>query len=270
MVWKQMVGEEMDAADLAGFDALAARSLARLRNIEADGVDEDTFSSVIFETHVAMLSDGTEAPLCPGGASLEVTWDNRAAFSDSTLQARLYESQAQCDAMLQGLAYLVPQRVLALFTGAQLERLVCGDADIDLELLRSKTKYGMGTSPNHRHIRYLWAALKKFSPAQRSLFLRFVWGRTRLPTSAREWGNSKLTLHTRHCAHPDGTLPIAHTCFFSLELPIYSSLAICHEKLLYAVTHGIQIDMDTTTNARESRGLLQEERASEQDGEESD
>ena len=46
---------------------------------------------------------------------------------------------------------------------------------------------------------------------------------------------------------------MAHTCFFSLELPAYSSAAQCYERLLYAITHCTQIDIDTTTAARENR-----------------
>ena len=42
-------------------------------------------------------------------------------------------------------------------------------------------------------------------------------------------------------------------CFFSLELPAYSSAAHCYDRLLYAITHCTQIDIDTTTAARENR-----------------
>lgn len=168
-------------------------------------------------------------------------------------QARLQESQRQCDALLQGVSYMVPQRMLTLFTWAQLETLTCGSADIDVDLLRSRTKYGVGVSPNQRHVRYFWAALRKFAPAQRTAFLRFVWGRSRLPASAGEWGDVKFTIHTKHASQPDGFYPVAHTCFFSLELPAYSSGAVCHDRLLYAITHCVQIDIDTTTAARENR-----------------
>ena len=50
-------------------------------------------------------------------------------------------AQRQCDALLQGLCYMVPQRLLTLFTWAQLESLCCGAAEVDVELLRSRTKY---------------------------------------------------------------------------------------------------------------------------------
>ena len=149
--------------------------------------------------------------------------------------------------------HLVPQRVLTLFTWDQLELLACGSKDIDIEMLRSKTKYGVGVSPAQRHVRYLWQTLRKFSPERRALFLRFVWGRTRLPATNAEWGDVRFTLHTRHTSSPDTAYPVAHTCFFSLELPAYTTLAACHEKILYAITHCQNIDIDTTTSARENR-----------------
>ena len=143
--------------------------------------------------------------------------------------------------------------MLTLFTWQQLELLCCGSRDIDLELLRTKTKYGVGVSPSQRHVRYLWQTLRKFSPDNRAKFLRFVWGRTRLPATPAEWGDTRFTLHTRHTPRPDEAYPVAHTCFFSLELPAYTSLAVCHERLLYAITNCLAIDIDTTTSARENR-----------------
>ena len=191
--------------------------------------------------------------LLPNGAEIDVTFDNRLEFCDEVLQARLHEGQQQCDAILQGLSYIVPQRALALLTWEQLELLACGAKDIDLDILRTRTKYGVGVSPGQRHVRYLWQALRRFTPERRGLFLRFVWGRTRLPSTPAEWGDARFTLHTRHSSNPDAAFPVAHTCFFSLELPVYSSAAICYERLLYAITNCQDIDIDTTSSARENR-----------------
>ena len=101
--------------------------------------------------------------------------------------------------------------------------------------------------------------LRRFTPEQRSLFLRFVWGRARLPVGAADWGDSKLTIHAKHSASPDSMFPIAHTCFFSLELPAYTTAAICHARLLYAITHCQDIDVDTTSGARENRDAAVED-----------
>ena len=259
MVWKQLVGEPLGTDDLDGFDAMCRSSLDALRHIDRDGVDASTFADVIFETFTTRLSDGTAVELLAGGEEVPVTWENRAEYCDAVAQARLGEAQRQCDALLQGLSYMVPQRLLALFTWRQLEVLTCGTADVDVDVLRAHTKYGVGVSPNQRHVRHFWAALRRFTPEQRSLFLRFVWGRARLPVGAADWGDSKLTIHAKHSASPDGMFPITHTCFFSLELPAYTTAAICHARLLYAITHCQDIDVDTTSGARENRDAAVED-----------
>jgi E3 ubiquitin-protein ligase HERC2 len=51
-------------------------------------------------------------------------------------------------------------------------------------------------------------------------------------------------------------LPIAHTCFFSIDLPAYTSREVMKEKLMYAITHCQSIDADNTTVAqRAGQGL---------------
>lgn len=51
---------------------------------------------------------------------------------------------------------------------------------MDVLLLKSKTIY-QGYTPDHPTIVYLWRILEKFSDEDKSLFLRFAWGRSRLP-----------------------------------------------------------------------------------------
>ena len=97
--------------------------------------------------------------------------------------------------------------------------------------------------------------MRRFTPEQRSAFMRFVWGRSRLPASAAEWGDMKLTIHTKHTAQPDRVYPVAHTCFFSLELPAYSSAAHCYERLLYAITHCTQVRVRVRARVRVRVGL---------------
>ena len=45
------------------------------------------------------------------------------------------------------------------------------------------------------------------------------------------------------CASPDSFLPIAHTCFFSLDLPFYTSFEILRKKVLYASLNCTAIDI---------------------------
>ena len=52
-----------------------------------------------------------------------------------------------------------------------------------------------------------------------------------------------LSLSTKH---PDISLPVAHTCFFSIDIPRYSTFEILYKKLLYAVRFCGEIDTDFT------------------------
>ena len=52
--------------------------------------------------------------------------------------------------------------------------------------------------------------------------------------------------------NPDQYLPVSHTCFFQLELPKYSRLAILRSKLLFAIRNCASIDGDHTHEARQN------------------
>jgi hypothetical protein len=49
---------------------------------------------------------------------------------------------------------------------------------------------------------------------------------------------------------PDTYLPVAHTCFFSIDIPRYSSKEVFKDRLLYAIYNCNAIDGDDTTTGR--------------------
>ena len=55
-----------------------------------------------------------------------------------------------------------------------------------------------------------------------------------------------MRIHTLDTRSPDTHFPVSHTCFFSMEWPRYSSFAIAKAKLLYAIVHCTDMDMDNT------------------------
>ena len=91
-------------------------SLHKIEHIEDEGVDEELFADLIFESFTTVLSNGTEAEVVEGGAHIDVTWHNRAAYCAAVRKARLREGSTQTHAVLRGLNSLLPVRLLALFT----------------------------------------------------------------------------------------------------------------------------------------------------------
>ena len=85
--------------------------------------------------------------------------------------------------------------------------------------------------------------MDQYTEVEKALYLRFVWGRSRLPTRDSEF-TKKHSIEVLKRTDPDASLPVSHTCFFSIELPIYMSLECLRDKLRYAFTHCTAIDTD--------------------------
>jgi len=250
-VWNRLASVELSESDLAHFDEAALSAMRRMRHIDADGIDEESFGDLFFETFETRLSDGSSVELLEDGAATDVTFSSRGRFADLTIAARLAEGAAQCEALLAGVSSVVPSaRLLSLLTGKELELLTCGEADVDVAALKAHTAYGATAAAGMVHVRYFWASLETFTPEQRRLFLKFIWGRNRLPLTEEDWGDQRMRIHTLDKPNPNAYFPVAHTCFFSIELPKYTSRDVCYKKLLYAINNCSAIDADNTREGR--------------------
>jgi len=99
------------------------------------------------------------------------------------------------------------------------------------------------TIKNDQVILNFWKVLEAFTPQQQALFLKFTWGRSRLPLAYEDFSHDFKIQKTSY-GNSDEQLPQSHTCFFTLDLPPYSSIEIMREKLLYAITECQAIDTD--------------------------
>ena len=156
----------------------------------------------------------------------------------------------ECDgavrAVRRGLGAVVPVAALAILSADELERRVCGDAEVSCDELKAVVNYGSPYDADYPTIKYMWEALACFSPNERSDFLRFCTGRGRLPS-----GNFTLNIdHTsRRRRSWDGedttvNLPRSSTCSNALYLPEYESLEECAKMLKVAIDNCREIDND--------------------------
>lgn len=114
---------------------------------------------------------------------------------------------------------------------------VCGDPYIDLDILKAHTKFD-GWHESDALKQYFWSILADFSQKELAMLVRFAWGRARLPKkSDYAFRISKLS-----CSNYDQRLPEAHTCFFQICIPPYSTKEIASEKIKYAM-HSIDMAM---------------------------
>lgn len=87
--------------------------------------------------------------------------------------------------------------------------------------------------------------MNKFTNEEKILYLKFVWGRSRLPLT-NDGFERKHTITRFYSDHTDISLPLSHTCFFTIDIPAYSSAEILYNKILYAIKFCNEIDNDFT------------------------
>lgn len=255
--WKALVRERVTRRDIESIHQSCFQVVDTIYDIHAHGITEDMFDEIIDASFTVRSSTRADVELVPGGKHVRVLWDDKDAYARAVETYRLHEFDSVCSAIARGVATILPAPTLALFTWRELLTLVCGKATVDVDLLRRRTIYGDGCQATDPHIAYFWDVLSEFSDAQKSSFLRFVWGRSRLPTHAADFTQDfKISGLPKAAGRADLYLPIAHTCFFSIDLPTYSSRDVMRDKLLYAITHCQSIDADNTTVAqRAGQGL---------------
>ena len=75
---------------------------------------------------------------------------------------------------------VLPVEIFPLFTGEELRDIICGNPEVDVDLLRRVVEYE-GYNEFDDGIGYFWATLREMSSKERKMFLQFVWVRNRLP-----------------------------------------------------------------------------------------
>nr|XP_003220311.2 PREDICTED: LOW QUALITY PROTEIN: E3 ubiquitin-protein ligase HECTD3 [Anolis carolinensis] len=233
-VWKQLTGEEVSwSKDFPAIDSMLVKLLEMM-----EVMDKETFEFKFGNelTYTTVLSDQRMVELIPSGTRTVVHYEDRMDFIRLVQKARLNESKEQIAAMQAGLLKVVPQAVLDLLTWQELEKKVCGDPEVTVEALKKLTRFEDFEPPDTR-IQYFWEALNNFTNEDRSRFLRFVTGRSRLPARIYIYPD-KLGSETTDA------LPESSTCSSTLFLPNYASAKVCEEKLRYAAYNCVAIDTD--------------------------
>lgn len=235
-VWKQLVGLPLTPADLNEVDRDYVPGLMCIRDMDSEAFQK---LDMPFATHSAT---GQEVRL--SAKYQRTTVENRTEYVRLALNYRLHEFDEQVAAVREGMSKVIPVPMLSLFTGHELETMICGSPDIPIQLLKAVATY-KGVEPDSLLVQWFWDVMEEFTNAERSLFLRFVWGRTRLPRAIADFRGRDFVLQVLDKYSPaDHFLPESYTCFFLLKMPRYSCRAVLREKLKYAIHFCKSIDTD--------------------------
>ncbi|XP_033022290.1 E3 ubiquitin-protein ligase NEDD4 isoform X3 [Lacerta agilis] len=196
-------------------------------------VDEELFG----QTH--------QHELKTGGSDVVVTNKNKQEYIYLVIQWRFVNRiRKQMAAFKEGFFELIPQDLITIFDENELELLMCGLGDVDVNDWREHTKYKNGYSANHIVIQWFWKAVLLMDSEKRIRLLQFVTGTSRVPMNgfAELYGSNGPQLFTiEYWGSPD-KLPRAHTCFNRLDLPPYESFEDLWDKLHFAIENAQGFD----------------------------
>uniref|UniRef100_A0A8C2ETA8 HECT-type E3 ubiquitin transferase n=1 Tax=Cyprinus carpio TaxID=7962 RepID=A0A8C2ETA8_CYPCA len=191
-----------------------------------------------FTVNEEVFGQVTERELKSGGTNVQVTEKNKKEYIERMVKWRVERGVVQqTQALVRGFYEVVDSRLVSVFDARELELVIAGTAEIDLNDWRNNTEYRGGYHDGHIVIRWFWGAVERFNNEQRLRLLQFVTGTSSVPyegfTALR--GSNGLR---RFCIEKWGkitSLPRAHTCFNRLDLPPYPSYTMLYEKMLIAV-----------------------------------
>lgn len=134
------------------------------------------------------------------------------------------------DNLLAGFYEVIPRKYLSIFSSSELELLISGLPEIDIDDLKANTDYKAPYSQNTQVIQWFWEVMYTMNSTEKAEFLQFVTGSSKVPLQGFSVlqgmrGLQKFNI-CKMFEEDYNRLPVAHTCFNQLDLPEYPSKEI--------------------------------------------
>ncbi|XP_056645575.1 E3 ubiquitin-protein ligase HUWE1 isoform X1 [Diorhabda sublineata] len=232
--YKHILGISVKYTDMESEDYSFYRGLVYLmeNNINNLGLDL-TFSTEISEFGVTETRD-----LIPNGRHIPVTEENKMEYVRLVCQMKMTGAiKQQLNSFLEGFYDIIPMRLISIFNEQELELLISGLPNVDIDDLKANTEYHKYQT-NSLQIQWFWRALRSFDQADRAKFLQFVTGTSKVPLQgfgALEGMNGVQKFQIHRDDRSTDRLPSAHTCFNQLDLPVYETYDKLRAYLLKAI-----------------------------------
>jgi len=194
---------------------------------ETFSVTEDRFGELVI------------VELKPGGADIPVTDANKEEYVEHVVSHRIAGRIAeQFRAFLEGLGDVLPLDLLRVFDEHELELLIGGMTEIDMDDWTRFTDY-RGYEKTDRVIEWFWTCLRSWPTERKARLLQFTTGTSRVPVNGfkdLQGSDGPRRFTIEKSGDPSG-LPRSHTCFNRLDLPPYEDYESLEKKLRFAIEY---------------------------------
>lgn len=230
--YKMILKKKVTLADLESVDAELYRGLSWMLDNSIEDVIDETFT-----TAEERFGEMVTIDLKPGGADVPVTDENKKEYVDLVVEYRIFKRvQEQFEAFMSGFNELIPQELINVFDERELELLIGGMSEIDVDDWAKYTDY-RGYEMNDEVIQWFWKCIRSWPAERKSRLLQFTTGTSRIPVNGFKdlQGSDGPRRFTIEKSGDPSQLPKSHTCFNRLDLPPYKDFASLEQKLTLAV-----------------------------------
>jgi E3 ubiquitin-protein ligase HUWE1 len=216
-VYKRILGKAVSVKDMESFDPDYYKSLTWMLENDITDIITETFSVEEDAFGVVTVKD-----LMPNGRNIPVTEENKQDYVRLVVEHKLLSSVSeQMEHFLKGFHEIIPPELIAIFNEQELELLISGLPDIDVDDWKAHTEYHNYNAASSQ-IQWFWRAVRSFDKEERAKLLQFVTGTSKVPLNGFKElegmnGVSRFNIH-RDYGNKD-RLPSSHTCFNRESLP---------------------------------------------------
>jgi hypothetical protein len=239
--FKQLLDKPVDLSDLQYEDPSLFKSAKKIRDAD-DITGWDLDFSI---TEKDRQGNTVTVNLKPDEPDLIVNNENKHEYLDLLLKYFFHSTENQMNAIKEGFYQFVPLEYLKEFEPEELEQLLAGNKDIDVNDLKSNTEYGEGYTESHPVIKLFWEVMFSLSQEELRSFLQFTTGSNKVPIGgfSHLYGSNGPQRFTIVVKKAQG-LPTAHSCFNRLDLPTFADKEKFKKDLLFAITetHGFGLE----------------------------
>lgn len=235
-MYKRILGKAVNLKDMETLDLDYYKSLCWI--LEND-ITDITFES--FSVEVDKFGEIEIIDLIPNGRDIPVTEENKQEYVKLVVEQRLTRSvEEQLQHFLQGFHEIIPADLVAIFSEQELELLISGLPDIDVDDWKNNTEYH-NYQPTSPQIQWFWRAVRSFDKEEKAKLLQFVTGTSKVPLNGFKElegmnGFSRFNIH-RDFGNKE-RLPSSHTCFNQMDVPEYDSYEQLRKAIYTAMTQG--------------------------------
>ncbi|KAJ2687989.1 hypothetical protein IWW39_002527 [Coemansia spiralis] len=233
--YKMILKKPITLDDMQSVDADIHRSLKW--TLEND-VSDMGFTFTVDDDH---FGERVEVELKPGGKDIDVTEENKKEFVQLSIQYRVCDRiKEQFEAFQAGFHELIPEDLIQVFDERELELLIGGLAEIDMDDWKKNTDY-RGYTESDQVVQWFWKFVTAMDAEHQTRLLQFTTGTSRIPVNGFKdlQGSDGPRRFTIEKSGDVIALPKSHTCFNRIDLPPYPDYDTLASKLTLAIENTV-------------------------------